>query len=311
MLISVIIPCFNEEGNIEPLYTRLVSVLGNLKMDFELIFIDDGSSDNSLNRIKEICDVDNRVKAIELSRNFGHQSAICAGLDYAEGDAVIMMDADLQHPPELIPELAEKWMGGYDIVYTVRNDPSDIPFLKRITSKIFYRIMNLLTEINLPENSADFRLFDRKVVHQFRALTEKAKFFRGLVSWVGFKQCAVSYVPSQRLSGQTKYTFSRMIRFALDGILSFSAFPLRVSMFFGFLVSIISFAYAAYAIFIRLFTNTALPGWTSVLVSVLFLGGIQLLSLGVIGEYLDRIYKESKSRPMYILRNLHGVWAPK
>lgn len=311
MFISIIIPCFNEEDNIELLYKKLVSVLNDTGMEFELIYIDDGSTDNSLMKMRNIIDVDSRVRVLEFSRNFGHQSAIFAGLEHADGDAVIMMDADLQHPPELIPKLIEKWKQGFDIVYTVRNDPPDISLFKKLTSNIFYKLINLLAEIHLPANSADFRLFDKKVVLQFRSLTEKSKFLRGLVSWVGFKQCAVFYDAMPRMSGQSKYTLIRMIRFALDGIISFSVFPLRISTFFGLVVSFVSFIYAAYAIYIKLFTHTALPGWTSVLVSVLFLGGVQLLSLGVIGEYLDRIYKETKSRPLYILRNIHGVWNKK
>lgn len=310
-MISIIIPCFNEEDNIELLYKRLVSVLNGTGMEFELIYIDDGSKDESLMRMKNIEEVDNRVKILEFSRNFGHQSAVFAGLEYADGDAVIMMDSDLQHPPELIPKLIEKWKQGFDIVYTVRNDPPEISLFKKMTSKFFYKLINFLAEIHLPANSADFRLFDKKVVLHFRSLTEKSKFLRGLVSWIGFKQCPVSYDAVSRMSGRSKYTLIKMIRFAMDGIISFSAFPLRISTFFGFIVSFASFFYAIYAIYIKLFTNKALPGWTSVLVSVLFLGGIQLLSLGIIGEYLDRIYKETKSRPSYILRNIYGVWNKK
>lgn len=306
MLISIIVPCFNEEDNLNEIYSRLSSVMQTLGEEYELIFVDDGSTDNSLVRLTELYTGDSSVKVLEFSRNFGHQSAICAGLDCAQGDAVIMMDADLQHPPELIPTLIEKWKQGYEIVYTVRNDPPGISLFKKITAKAFYKFINAITQNHIPENSADFRLFDKKIVEQFRSLKEKTKFLRGLVAWVGFKQYPVYYDAAPRYAARSKYTVWKMIKFAFDGITSFSAFPLRIATILGMLVSSFSFVYAAYAIYIRLFTHEALPGWTSVLVAVLFLGSAQLLSLGVIGEYLNRVYTETKSRPTYILRNAYG-----
>lgn len=306
MLISVILPCFNEESNIDEIHTRLNAVVHSRGEDYELIFVDDGSTDKSLDKLAALGERNRNVKVIELSRNFGHQAAICAGLDHAIGDAVIMMDADLQHPPELIPLLIEKWKEGYEIVYTVRRDPPGTSLFKRMTAKAFYRLINRLAKIHIPENSADFRLLDAKVVKEFNALKEKTKFLRGLVNWVGFRKCAVNYDASPRFAGKSKYTFWKMIKFAFDGITSFSAFPLHMATMLGIFVSILSFIYAAYAIYIRIFTKEAVAGWTSVLVAVLFLGGVQLLSLGVVGEYLNRVYTETKSRPTYIVRTVHG-----
>lgn len=306
MLISIILPCFNEEDNINELCSRLSSITETVGEPYEIIFVDDGSTDNTLNKMIALCKTEKQYKVIEFSRNFGHQQAICAGLDYAKGDAVIMMDSDLQHPPELIPALIEKWKQGYEIVYTVRNDPPGTSIFKKITARAFYKLINILAKINIPENSADFRLLDKKVVKQFRSLKEKTKFFRGLINWVGFKQYAIYYDAAPRYAGKSKYTVWKMMRFAFDGITSFSAFPLHIATILGTIVSVLSFFYAAYALYIRLFTQKALPGWASVLVAVLFLGGVQLLSLGIIGEYLSRVYTETKSRPTYIVRNVYG-----
>jgi len=304
MMISIILPCFNEENNVNKMYERLLAALKNVVDDYELIFIDDGSTDHTLSKLTELCKGDGNIKILEFSRNFGHQAAICAGLDYAKGDAVVMMDADLQHPPELIPSLLQKWYEGYEIVYTIRNDPADISLFKKVTARLFYKLINALAKINVPENSADFRLLDKAVVKQLGTMTERTKFFRGLISWVGFKQYPVYYEAAPRFTGDSKYTLWKMVKFALDGITSFSAYPLHVATIIGLLVSTISFLYAAYAIYAKLFTQEALPGWTSVLVAVLFLGGIQLLSLGIIGEYLGRTFEEMKGRPPYIIRTI-------
>ncbi len=307
MLISIILPCFNEEDNIAEVYSRLTSVMQTLGEEYELIFIDDGSTDGTLVALTGLSAVDRNVKVVEFSRNFGHQAALCAGLDHAAGDAVIMMDADLQHPPELIPVLLERWKAGYDIVYTVRNDPAGISLFKKITAKAFYKIINALAKIRIPENSADFRLLDKRVVETFRSLEEKTKFFRGLINWIGFRQSPVEYDAHPRFAGQSKYTVGKMLRFAFDGITSFSTFPLHVATLLGSVVSFFSFIYGAYAIYIRLFTREAVPGWTSLLVAVLFLGGAQLLCLGIIGEYLNRVYTETKARPVYIVRKSYGL----
>lgn len=307
MLVSVVLPVYNEEKTIDEMYGRLASVMDSLTGETEFIFVNDGSVDGSGNKLAALIHRDERVKVIELSRNFGHQAAICAGLEYARGDAVIMMDADLQHPPELIPKLLQKWGEGNDIVYTVRDKSADAGLLKTISAKFFYRCINLLSRIDIPENSADFRLFDRSVVNELLRFKESTVFLRGLVVWVGFKKAAIHYDAAPRHAGETKYSLVKMLRFAFDGITSFSAMPLHVSTIIGVVVSLFSFSYAAYAICIKLFTDKALPGWTSVLVSVLFLGGVQLLSLGIIGEYLNRIYTETKRRPRYIIRGTYGV----
>jgi len=305
--ISIILLSFNEEENIHEIYSRLTKMLETVEIDYEIIFIDDGSTDNSLQIMETIYAKDKKVIVIELSRNFGHQPTICCGLDYAKGDAVLMMDADLQHPVEIIPELINKWKEGYDIVNTQRIDPADISFFKKYTSKIFYKLMSILGNVKIPENSADFRLIDKKVVKHLRNLNEKTKFYRGMIQWVGFKQALIPYNVLPREKGDFKYSPLKMLGLALDGVVSFSAFPLRISFFIGLIVSLLSFSYAAFAIYVRIFTSTTtpgFPGWASVLVSVLFLGGIQLIFLGIVGEYINRIYIESKNRPPYIVNNI-------
>lgn len=310
MIISVVLPVCNEEKTIDEMYTRLAGVVCGLTDEFEFIFVNDGSSDYSGNKLANLASRDTRVKIIELSRNFGHQAAICAGLEYSRGDAVIMMDADLQHPPELVPLLLQKWREGNDIVFTVRDSSADFGFFKNITAKFFYKCINLLSSIDIPENSADFRLFDRSVVNQLLRFKERTVFLRGLVAWVGFRKVAVHYDAAPRHAGETKYTLVKMVKFAFDGITSFSTIPLHISTIIGVIVSLFSFSYAVYAIWIKLFTDRALPGWTSVLVSVLFLGGVQLLSLGIIGAYLNRIYTETKGRPKFIVRSAYGLEKP-
>lgn len=306
MLISIILPCFNEEGNLLKLHERLSAVISLSEYDFEFLFVDDGSTDNTRRVLADLCRKDSKMKVIELSRNFGHQAAICAGIDHANGNALIMLDADLQHPPELITEMMKKWQEGYDIVYTVRNDPKGASKFKTGTAKLFYKLINALSNTYIPENSADFRLMDEKVVAEFRKLKESDKFLRGLVSWVGFRQHCIRYDADPRYAGKSGYSLLKMIKFAFDGITSFTAFPLHVSTILGICVSLFSFLYAVYAVCIKIFTEEALPGWASVLVAVLFLGGVQLLSLGVIGEYLNRIYTETKSRPAYIVSKIRS-----
>ncbi len=305
--VSILVPCHNEQDNLHELYARLTAVMSSLDYGYSIILIDDGSTDRSIELMTNLTRQDERVCVLEFSRNFGHQAALCAGLDFADGDAVIMMDGDLQHPPEMIPVLISKWCEGYEIVSTVRNDPSQTPVYKKLTASLFYKIINILAKINIPPNSADFRLLDRKVVLQFRRLNEKTKFFRGLVNWVGYRQFIIPYDAEPRQAGTSSYTLMKMLRLALDGITSFSSFPLQISTLIGIVVSSLSFVYAGYAIYMKLFTNLAFSGWASVLVSVLFLGGIQLLSIGIIGEYINRIYTETKARPTYIIRSVHAI----
>lgn len=307
MLLSVVIPVYNEEGNLGQLYSRLTSVLNSMDLGYEIIFIDDGSTDESLEIIEELERSDPHVRLIAFSRNFGHQAAITAGMDHAKGQACIMLDADLQHPPELIPELVAKWRQGYDVVYTVRSATKKINYSKRAGSAIFYWLLGKVGKIDLSKNSADFRLLDRKVLDEMSKLREKSRFVRGLVSWVGFDQASIEYSAPARVSGQSKYSFRKMVRFAVDGIVSFSSFPLYLAAYLGVLVSGLAFIYGVYVLYMGLFTGRAISGWSSIMLVVLLFGGVQLISLGIIGTYLSRLYDESKKRPIYIVKTRKGV----
>jgi len=300
--ISIVIPTYCEEGNIVELYEQLKRQLSKSEIhSFEIIYVNDGSHDNSLMKIKELTVRDNRVKFIHFSRNFGHQNALRAGLDFAQGAAVISMDADLQHPPELIPTLIDFWRAGNKIVYTKRKDTSDLSFFKKLTSKMFYKLVNYLSETKLEEGTADFRLLDRSVVEALKNFNENNLFYRGIIPGLGFKQHGVEYIPNERFSGNTKYTFSKMVRFALTGITSSSAKPLYFSIYLGAFLALCSFFYALYAIYVSLFTTEAVAGWTSTIASILFIGGIQLMMLGIVGIYLGKLFSESKKRPNYII----------
>lgn len=304
--ISIVIPVYNEAGNLNTLYGRLTAVLNQQHKDYELVFVDDGSTDDSLKILEQLNQKDHKVKIISFSRNFGHMIALSAGLDHAQGDAVITMDADLQHPPETIPQLIKEWEKGAEVVTTIRKHTKGVGAAKNITAGFFYWLINKIGKIKLPANSADFRLLDHQVVESLKQIKERSRFLRGLISWVGFKQVFVEYDAEERTTGQTKYTFSRMFSFAIDGITSFSTFPLRLASYLGLFTAFISFLYILYAIYIRVFTNQAIAGWTSVLVAVLFIGGIQLIFLGIIGEYLGRVFEETKQRPLYIIKKQIG-----
>lgn len=304
--LSIVIPAFNEEGNLHPLIERLKPVLHSLGLTYEIILVDDGSTDQTLAVAAQLHQNDHRIKTINFSRNFGHMMALSAGLDAALGEAVITMDADLQHPPELIPELVARWRGGSEVVNTLRQETKGSSLLKNFSAGAFYWLINKIAKINLPANSADYRLLDRKVVDTLKGIRERSRFLRGLIRWVGFRQEFIPYQAEKRFSGKTKYSFGRMFAFAVDGITSFSAFPLKLSAYFGLIVAAVSFVYILYALYVYFFTQQAVAGWTSVLVAVLFIGGIQLIFLGVIGEYLSRIYDESKARPLYIVSRRIG-----
>jgi dolichol-phosphate mannosyltransferase len=299
---SIVIPVFNEEGNIEALYQSLKKNLSQFSDSFEIIFSDDGSSDNSFSIIKRISQTDSGVRGISLSRNFGHQVAIAAGLEHAQAtEAVIMMDADMQHPPELIPEMLNKFREGYDIVNTVRKTTDGEGFIKRITSKIFYRMLNRLSEVPIESAAADFRLMSRKTVDAFLRMKEKDRFTRGLISWMGFRQAKIYYDAPSRKSGESKYTFKKMFRLAVAGLTSFSAKPLRISFYAGLIFALLGLMYAVFAVIENLRGRTV-EGWTSILVSVLIIGGVQLISIGIIGEYLARVFSEAKDRPLYFVK---------
>ena len=299
--LSIVIPTFNEEGNIELLYSKLIETLTPLELDeLEFIFVDDGSQDRSLEIVKKLSIDDPRVKYISFSRNFGHQPALKAGLDHAQFAGVVSLDADLQHPVELIPEMIEKWKNGAEVVYTKRKDVS-LPWFKRTTSKLFYRIINTLSQIKLEDGVADFRLLDQKVIHALRAYKESNLFIRGLIPALGFKQESIDYTPHKRFAGETKYSFSKMFRFALTGITSLSAKPLYFSIYFGVFFAMLAFIYGLYAIYIFAFGHEAIPGWTSIIASILLIGGIQLIMIGIIGIYLGKVFAQSKGRPNYII----------
>jgi dolichol-phosphate mannosyltransferase len=300
--ISIVVPVFNEAGNIGPLYERLKTVLDGLGLRYELVFADDGSRDASFEQIRALSQSDPVVKGLSLSRNFGHQVALLAGIRHASGKVVITMDGDLQHPPELIPKLYHEYLAGFDIVNTIRQDPPETGRFKKLSSRWFYSLMNRLSEVRIEPASADFRLMGRKAVTAFLEIPERDRFTRGLVSWMGFRQQVLPYQAEPRFSGKTKYTLFRMLRFAWDGITSFSSRPLRLSFYAGTVVSLLAMLYGLYAV-ISYLSGKTLEGWTSILVSVLFIGGLQLLSLGIVGEYISRIFNEAKGRPLYFIKD--------
>jgi glycosyltransferase involved in cell wall biosynthesis len=306
-MISIVVPVFNEEGNLLELYRRIVKIKEYVSMPFELIFVDDGSTDRSLQIMLGISENDKSVKIIQLSRNFGHQLAIIAGIDYASGEAVIMLDGDLQHPPELIEKLIEKWQEGNDVVYTCREETQDVSVFKRFTAQCFYMIINRLGEVNISTGAADFRLLDRSVVESLRTFKERSIFLRGIIQWSGYRQASISYKADARFSGESKYSLLKMLRFAMHGMTSFSSVPLYISAFLGILISLFSFIYALLVIYVRLFTERVVEGWTSVMVALLFLGGIHLITLGIQGIYIGQVYQEVKRRPRYLIRRVYGV----
>lgn len=299
--VSVVLPAFNEEGNISAVCARLQSILAQYP-EYEVLFVDDGSEDGTLEMLRDAHAADPRIGYLSFSRNFGHQQALKAGLDHADGDCIISLDCDLQHPPELIPQLVDKWMEGYDIVYTRRQDDPELSIFKRASSRAFYSLINRLSDVRIDPGAADFRLLDRKVATIIKPLSDHYLFMRGLVAWLGFRQYAISYMPDERAWGTSKYSVGRMIRFAINGVTSFSVKPLQLSTALGAVISLLAFLYACYAILIHMLTDRTIEGWTSVLVSVLFLGGIQLLMIGILGMYLGKLFVASKSRPAYIIK---------
>ena len=300
--LTIIIPCYNEEDNILNVYTRLVEVLDKTNYDYCLLFVNDGSTDNTQKILEKLHKQDKRVKVIELSRNFGKECALTAGLDYAEGNIVIPFDADLQDPPEVIIELLKKYEEGYEVVNAVRRERKGDGFLKRITAKLFYKLMKAISNIDIPENSSDFRLISGNALKAVRRLRERKRFMKGIFSWVGFKTANVYYDRQPRLSGKSKWNYCKLLELSIDGITSFSIVPLRLASLFGFIVSVIAFLLGLWIIFEKIFLEIPIPGYASIIVSVLFLGGIQLIFLGIIGEYIGRIYEEVKRRPIYIVR---------
>jgi len=304
---SVVVPVFDEEDALPELLRRLKAVADGLDGTVEVILVDDGSRDRSHDVMMEARRMDPRIKVIRLSRNFGHQIAITAGLDRAVGRAVVVMDADLQDPPELIPEMARQWRDGFDVVYAVRRERGADPVLKRWTASLFYGVLRRLTELELPINAGDYRLVDRKALDAFKQMRERNRYVRGMFRWVGFRQTGVEYAREERYAGHTKYPFGKMMRLAIDAIVSFSDAPLRVALNLGFVLAALSILLGGAAIALKLAGVYTVPGWTSIIVTIAFLGGVQLLVLGVIGEYIARIQDEVRQRPLYVTRELHGI----
>lgn len=301
---SIIVPMYNEEEVIATTFGRLKEVMDTTGETYELIFVNDGSKDSSVAIISELAKQHNEIVLIDFSRNFGHQVAITAGMDYAKGNAVIIIDADLQDPPEIMLEMIKKWKQGFEVVYGKRIKRKGETWFKKSTAKLFYRLLRSLTNVDVPTDTGDFRLIDRKVCDVLKGLKEKNRFIRGLISWIGFKQTSVEFVREERFAGVTKYPLKRMVKFALDGITSFSYKPLRIATYIGFIISFFSFLYLVIIVFQRLFTDTTTAGWTSIVAINLLFNGIILILLGVIGEYIGRIYDESKDRPLYIVREV-------
>jgi glycosyltransferase involved in cell wall biosynthesis len=309
-LLSVIVPCANEEDVLRETHRRLSNALSRIGMAFEILYVDDGSTDSTMNLLRELQNSDPQVRVVRLSRNFGHQVAITAGMEHATGDALVVIDADLQDPPEVIAEFVDRWLAGYDVAYGVRTERKGETAFKLWTAMLFYRLIGRMSDTKITADSGDFRLIDRKVAGALLAMPERDRFIRGMVSWLGFSQVAVPYRRAARLAGKTKYPLFKMVRFAADGIVSFSTTPLRMATWFGFIVSGFAVLGVLVAFYARLFEKDWVRGWASIVIPVLFLGGVQLICLGIIGEYVGRIYGESKRRPLYLVRERLGFAVP-
>jgi len=302
MLLSLIVPVYNEEKNLSLFFERSHKVLESLLIPFEIIFINDGSKDESLALIKSFSKNYDSIRFIDLSRNFGHQIAVSAGLDYAKGDIICIIDADLQDPPELIPVMLDKMRSGYEVVYAKRKTRQGESIFKTWSAKMFYRILSRLTTIEIPLDSGDFRLFDKKVLDVIRQMPEKNKFLRGQIAWAGFEQTYVEYDREARHAGETGYDFRKMLRLALDGITSFSNAPLKLVTYFGVIVSVFAFIATLFVLYSIYVIKSFVPGWGSLLISILFIGGVQMIAIGIIGEYLSRMNQNLLNRPLYVVR---------
>lgn len=304
--ISVVVPLYNEEGNVDELVRRIIAIAEQIegRPTFEVVLVNDGSRDGTMVKLHGLSARHPQLVVVDLSRNFGHQLAATAGLDTATGDAVILMDGDLQDPPELINDFVAKWREGFDVVYAVRRTRAGESFFKLLTARVFYRTIKRLTNVAIPVDTGDFRLMSRRVVDALGQVRERHRFLRGLVSWVGFRQTGITYDRAERFSGATKYPFSKMLKFALDGVTSFSEIPLRFATYFGFIVSGFAFLYAIVVLALKVF-RLNYPGYTSMMVAILFLGGVQLIGIGILGEYVGRVYDEIKARPLYLISKVY------
>ncbi len=305
--LSLVVPMFNESGNIDHLFARLSSVMAGLGVSYEIVCVDDGSRDDTVARLVEHHQRDPRIKVVELSRNFGKELALSAGLRHTSGQAVVMIDADLQHPPEKIADMLEKWRDGYEMVIALRTDRENEAAWKRACARAFYRLFAQMSEVSLPQGAGDFRLLDRKVVDVLNAMPEHTRFMKGLYAWVGFRQTTIPYEVAPRAAGETKFNVFRLWRLAIDGITSFTSVPLKIWTVIGSVAATIGLFYGLIIIAKTIFLGRDVPGYPSLMVAVLFFGGVQLIGLGVIGEYLGRVFAEVKKRPLYVVRNAHGV----
>ncbi len=301
-LVSIVVPVFNEEENIDAFYQEVCKHMQPLAYDYELIFVDDGSCDATPLILENLTQQDDRVRALILARNFGHQVALSCGLDYAEGDAVITMDGDMQHPPEMLPLLLSKWEEGFEVVQTIRKSTEGVSWFKTFTSGMFYKLINAMSKVRVQEGGSDFRLLDKRVVLSFRRFKERARFIRGMIGAIGYRQVQIEFVAPRRHAGTSKFSLKKMLHFALDGITAYSKLPLRFAFYIGLLFAVISFGLTLHVIFIKIFTDEAVPGWATTSASIALLGGLQLLGLGIIGEYVGRIFEEVKQRPLYLVR---------
>jgi len=307
--VSFVVPVFNEQENIHEFHRRLTAVMAPLPYEYELLFIDDGSRDATPILLKQLVDKDAHVQAYLFSRNFGHQLALTCGYDRATGDAVISMDGDLQHPPEMIPDLLKKWEEGYEIVQTVRTSTEDAGAFKNITSSLYYKLINTMSEVRITPGGSDFRLMDRKALEAFKLYRERARFIRGMVNNLGFRYTTISFVAPPRFAGHSKYSLKKMFRFALDGITSFSRTPLRLALYIGVFSGLCSLLLLFHVIYVKYIIQDAVPGWTTLAAALFFLGGMQLIGIGIVGEYVGRIFDEVKQRPLYLVRE-HLVKKP-
>ncbi len=305
ILYSIIAPIYNEIGCIDELYRRMTTVMDGITVpgeEWEMVLVDDGSRDGSTEKIRELALKDSRIRPVIFARNFGHQIAVTAGLDYSRGQAVVIIDADLQDPPEVILDLIAKWREGYEVVYAVRAEREGETWFKKFSAMVFYRLINRITNVDIPVDTGDFRLMDRKVVDVLNQMRERHRFIRGLASWIGYRQIGVPYHRASRFTGVTKYPLKKMVKFATDAITGFSSFPLQIAMVLGFISAGISILAIPFVIIGRVAGSQAFMGQASTLLAVLFLGGVQLISLGILGEYIGRLYDEAKGRPLYIVR---------
>ena len=299
--VSFVVPVYNEESNLREFHNRMAAVMESQPYDYEILYVDDGSSDGSAAVLQALADEAPHVQAYLLTRNYGHQLALTCGLDHAEGDAVVTMDGDLQHPPELVPDMLERWEAGFQMVKTIRKSTEDASFFKKTTSAIYYKLINKLSQVEITPGGSDFRLMDREVVRSFRLYRERARFIRGLVNTLGYKVATIEFVAPPRFSGTSKFNLRKMLHFALDGITAFSNLPLRWAFYCGLICGLISLGTLLHVLFVRCVLDDAVPGWATITVCITFLGGIQLIGIGILGEYIGRIFEEVKQRPLYLV----------